>query len=66
MIPTSWLFPPLERETAVRDALALAGNPWNKLAAMFAAPSPMISSFGRTASLPERLAWLLGAAPLAP
>ena len=41
--PVSWVFAPDRSATAVRDPLVLTGNPWNKPAARFAAPIPIIS-----------------------
>ena len=46
--PATWLFAPACSATAVRDPLVLTGNPWNKPAATFAAPIPIISWFPRT------------------
>ena len=41
--PVTWLFAPTCSATAVRDPLVLTGKPWNRPAAMFAAPIPIIS-----------------------
>ena len=41
--PVSWVLAPDRSATAVRDPLVLTGNPWNKPAARFAAPMPIIS-----------------------
>ena len=41
--PVSWVFAPDRSATAVRDPLVLTGNPWNKPAAKFATPIPIIS-----------------------
>ena len=39
----TWVFPPFWAATAVREPLVLTGNPWNRPAAMLAAPMPIIS-----------------------
>ena len=41
--PVSWVFAPDRSATAVRDPLVLTGNPWNRPAARFATPMPIIS-----------------------
>ena len=41
--PVSWLLAPDRSATAVRDPLVLTGKPWNRPAARFAAPIPIIS-----------------------
>ncbi len=41
--PVTWVFAPACSATAVRDPLVLTGNPWNRPAAMLAAPTPIIS-----------------------
>ena len=41
--PVSWVFAPERSATAVRDPLVLTGKPWNRPAARFAAPMPIIS-----------------------
>ena len=41
--PVSWVLAPDRSATAVRDPLVLTGNPWNKPAARFATPIPVIS-----------------------
>ncbi len=41
--PASWVFAPDRSATAVREPLVLTGNPWNRPAARFDAPSPVIS-----------------------
>src|SRR5258708_30511031 len=53
--PVSWVFAPDRSATAVRDPLVLTGNPWNRPAARFAAPIPIISPLPRT-SWPVRAA----------
>jgi hypothetical protein len=41
--PVNWVLDPDRSATAVRDPLVLTGNPWNRPAARFAAPMPIIS-----------------------
>jgi hypothetical protein len=41
--PVSCVRAPERSATAVREALVLTGKPWNRPAAMFAAPMPSIS-----------------------
>ena len=43
MTPVSWVFAPDRSATAVREPLVLTGKPWNRPAARFAAPMPIIS-----------------------
>ena len=43
MTPVNWVFAPDRSATAVREPLVLTGNPWNRPAARFAAPMPIIS-----------------------
>src|SRR5215211_8934353 len=45
VMPVSWDLAPARSATAVRDALVLTGKPWNRPAARFAAPMPIISWF---------------------
>ena len=49
--PVTWVREPLWNATAVRDPLALTGNPWKHPAAILAAPTPIISRFP---SIPPR------------
>ena len=51
MTPVSCVFAPDRSATAVRDPLVLTGNPWNRPAARFAAPMPIIR---RCRGLPAR------------
>ena len=53
--PVSWVLAPFWAATAVRDPLVLTGNPWKKPAAIFAAPTPIISRSPST-SAPVRAA----------
>ena len=53
--PVSWVFEPERSATAVREPLVLTGKPWNRPAARFAAPMPIISWLPRI-SCPERAA----------
>ena len=53
--PVSCVFAPDRSATAVLDPLVLTGNPWNKPAARFAAPMPIISPLPWT-SCPVRAA----------
>ena len=53
--PVTWVLAPFCAATAVRDPLVLTGNPWKKPAAMFAAPTPIISRSPST-SAPVRAA----------
>ena len=53
--PVTWDREPACSATAVRDPLVLTGKPWNKPAAMLAAPMPIISWLPRTCS-PRRAA----------
>ena len=53
--PVSCERAPARSATAVRDALVLTGNPWNRPAARLAAPMPIISWLPRT-SWPVRAA----------
>jgi hypothetical protein len=53
--PVTWERDPACSDTAVRDPLVLTGKPWNRPAAMFAAPIPIISWSPRTRS-PRRAA----------
>jgi hypothetical protein len=46
--PVSWLRAPDCSATAVLEPLVLTGNPWNREAAMLAAPMPIISWLPRT------------------
>ena len=46
--PVTWDRDPACSATAVRDPLVLTGKPWNRPAAMFAAPMPIISWSPRT------------------
>ena len=48
--PVSCVRDPADSATAVRDAEALTGKPWNSPAATFATPSAMISWFASTCS----------------
>ena len=53
--PVTWVLAPFSAATAVRDPLVLTGKPWKKPAAMFAAPTPIISRSPST-SAPARAA----------
>ena len=43
--PVSWLLPPTESLTAVRESAPLIANPWSSPAPMSATPSAMNSWF---------------------
>jgi hypothetical protein len=51
IIPVSWDLAPDRSATAVRDPLVLTGNSWNRPAARFAAPMPIISWLPRISYL---------------
>ncbi len=59
--PVSWLFAPDCSATAVREPLVDTAKPWNRPAARFAVPMPIISWFGSTSS-PRRAAKLVDVA----
>ena len=48
--PATWVLAPACSATAVREPLVETGNPWNRPAATFAEPIPIISWFPRIRS----------------